>query len=526
MSNQPFRNYLEHARAKRSIDQLWFFAIPALAILFFVGFFLLIWNLFSLTGQYAREIALRDAIRFHSAINEFRDYYSTAVVANLRASDIEITHDYHYKDDAVPLPATLTRELGQNISESNASSMAFYSDYPFPWRDSTLLDSDPFMADALAYLRQNPDEVYYRFEAAGNNLQPVLRYASPSVMSESCVACHNGHPDSPRRDWKVGDVRGVLEVSVPITYVSILNTGTPPFRLIFSGLLLLIGAIGLSVTGYNLRTASMQAIEDRTRELENEIQEREAAEQKLTVAMEEANEANEAKSRFLATMSHELRTPLNAIIGYSEMLEDDAKEENSEFSEDLSRISRSGRHLLTLINDILDLSKIEAGKLDLEIEHTDIFRIVQYIEDLTLVLFDGTDTCFRLNVSPEIKSIYTDETRLRQIIFNLLSNASKFTEKGEVRLDIRKVVLAHGIFIELKVADTGIGMSRELVSAVFKPFVQGDSSTSRKYGGTGLGLAITNSLVSLLEGEMEVVSAKGKGAIFTVRLPYRDCDSH
>lgn len=525
MTNHPIREYLEYTRAKRSIDRLWLIAIPALASLFFIGFFLLIWNLFSLTGQYSREIALRDAVRFHNAINEFRDYYSTAVVANLRAADIEITHDYHYKDSAVPLPATLTRELGQNISESNASSMAFYSDHPFPWRDTTMIDSDPFMTDALTYLRQNPDEVYYRFEAAGSSSQPVLRYATPSIMSESCVACHNNHPDSPKKDWQEGDVRGVLEVSVPITYVSIFNTDAPPSRLIFSGLLLLLGAIGLSVAGYNLRTVSMRAIEDRTRELETEIIERETAEQKLTIAMREAHEANAAKSRFLATMSHELRTPLNAIIGYSEMLEEDAKEDNSALTGDLNRISRSGRHLLTLINDILDLSKIEAGKLDLEIEHTDIFRIVQYVEDLTLLLFDDSEVCFSLNANPELKSIYTDETRLRQIIFNLLSNAAKFTDQGLVNLDIRKVVLAHGIFIELKVSDTGIGMSREVVSTIFKPFVQGDSSTSRKYGGTGLGLSITYSLVKLLDGEMEVVSAGGKGSIFTVGLPFYECES-
>ena len=270
---------------------------------------------------------------------------------------------------------------------------------------------------------------------------------------------------------------------------------------------------------------SLRAIEDRTRELESEIKDRESAEKKLTIAMKEAHEANAAKSRFLATMSHELRTPLNAIIGYSEMLEEDAKADDSELTDDLNRISRSGRHLLTLINDILDLSKIEAGKLDLEIGHTDIFKIVQYVEDLTLLLFDRAESCFYLNVNPEIKSIYTDETRLRQIIFNLLSNAAKFTEKGEVRLDIRKVILAHGIFVELKVSDTGIGMSRELVSAIFKPFVQGDSSTSRKYGGTGLGLSITYSLVKLLEGEMEVISSEGKGSIFTVRLPFHDWDS-
>ncbi|MFK7803032.1 MAG: ATP-binding protein [Anaerolineae bacterium] len=525
MNRHPIQEYLEFSKAKRTIDRLWFYAIPALLLIFFIGFFYLIWNLLYLTDQYAREIALRDAIRFQNAINEFRDYYSTAVVANLRDSDIEFTHDYHYKENAIPLPATLTRELGQNISKSNASSMAFYSDYPFPWHAGDAVESDPFMLDALTYLRQNPDEVYYRFESRNDsdNEQSVLRYASPSIMGESCVACHNNHPDSPRSDWEVGDVRGILEVSVPITYVSIFNIDAPSSRLILSGLMLLVGAAGLSITGYQLRSFTFRAIEDRAIKLENEIAERELAEAKLNLAIEEAQNANIAKSRFLATMSHELRTPLNAIIGYSELLEEDASDNGAvDLKCDLNRISRSGRHLLSMINDILDLSKIEAGKMDFEKDHIEIFRITQYIEDVTLLLFDQSTTSFQLNIAPDVQTIYTDETRLRQILFNLLSNAAKFTEQGVVKLDIQPIVFENENYIELKVADTGIGMSQNVVKSIFNPFEQGDSGTSRKYGGTGLGLSITRSLVHLLDGEISVKTLEGGGSMFVVLLPCND----
>ncbi len=526
MSSSSLKDYLSFSTSEKKIDQFLRYAMPSLAILSLLGFGYFFWILITITNQYAQEIALRDAIRFHNAVNLFRDYYSTRVVANLQEADVEFTHDYHEKNNAIPLPATLTRELGTSLSNSAATSMNFYSDYPFPWREfSEELDQDKFLAEALIYLRQNPDTVYYRTEFDEESGQSVLRYATPSIMKGSCVDCHNSHPDSPKKDWQIGDVRGVLEVSVPVTYVPFVENISSGSNLLISGVLLLLSALGLSAAGFYYRSFSLKAIELRSKMLEDEVIERKSAEKRYRAATLEAQNANKAKSNFLATMSHELRTPLNAIIGYSELLEEEAIDEN-DFGkkEDLERITRSGRHLLTLINDILDLSKIEAGKLDVYPKSIEVSGIVKYVNDIASILFADGLIDFQIDVGDAVISVYSDETRLKQIIFNLLSNASKFTEQGSVVLRIDIIKRGFRRFVMFEIADTGIGISDSDLEELFTPFVQGDSDIDRKYAGSGLGMAITKNLVELLSGEIQVLSDVGKGSTFTVLLPYQEDD--
>ncbi|MEM9776344.1 MAG: ATP-binding protein [Chloroflexota bacterium] len=504
-------------------DRVWLYIIFVMVIIFFSAFYYFIRTINQSADAYAKQIALRDAIRFHNAVNEFRDYYSSVVVANLTGSNIEVTHDYHDKERAIPLPATLTRELGQNISDgSSASSMAFYSDYPFPWHEETPIDSDPFVQEALDYLRQNPNEVYFRYVDDLETGSPVLRYATPSIMSQSCVDCHNNHPSSPRKDWEVGDVRGVLEVSVPLAYEAYSqNTYLDiNYSIWLSSVFLLVSAIALSLTGFTFRNFSLREIADRNKKLEDEILERERAEEKMRLAIREAREANKAKSRFLATMSHELRTPLNAIIGYSELLEEDFLiEDDQDTVADLGRIKQSGKHLLTVINDILDLSKIEAGKLSIELRESDISKLISQIEDFAQLFIDSSHIEFNIVVDPDIQTITTDVVRLRQILLNLLNNAIKFTDRGRIDLIIQNRMINDVPFVEFQVSDTGIGMSKDMIPKVMNPFVQGDSGTDRKYGGTGLGLSITNSLCVLLGGRLEVISHEGHGSTFIVLLP-------
>ncbi|MEM8863105.1 MAG: ATP-binding protein [Chloroflexota bacterium] len=521
MGKIAFKPSLFSTVGESKLGRVWLYLIAILVLAFFFGFFYFLWNITYLADQYAKEIALRDAVRFHSAVNEFRNYYSRAVVANLAEADVDITHDYHLKDKAIPLPATLTRELGQNISSnSNASSMAFYSDYPFPWHEETLMDNDQFMQDALDYLRKNPDEVYFKYVTDSVTGEPLLRYATPSIMNQSCVDCHNNHPDSPRKDWQVGDVRGVLEVSVPISYVNDSEDSMSTRQVQLSSILLLLSAVGLSVAGYSIRSFSLNEIADRNKKLEAEILEREKAEEKMRVAMKAARDANEAKSRFLATMSHELRTPLNAIIGYSELLEEDFNNaKDLDTAEDLGRIKQSGRHLLTVINDILDLSKIEAGKIDLHLNTVEISLFLGQINDFAHLFIDPERIEFITTIDPNIKSIYTDHVRLRQILLNLLNNAVKFTERGTIEFEIKKEFEDGKEYVVFRIADTGIGMPEELIPQIFNPFVQGESGTDRKYEGTGLGLSITNSLCQLLGGRLEVNSREGQGSSFMFYLP-------
>ncbi len=240
----------------------------------------------------------------------------------------------------------------------------------------------------------------------------------------------------------------------------------------------------------------------------------------LTEAKLRAEKANQFKSQFLANMSHELRTPLNAIIGYSEMLEEDAEADGqSQYVDDLKKIHSAGRHLLSLINNVLDLSKIEAGRMDLYLEHFEIRSLLGEVMGTIEPLISKRGNELKVSCSPELSSMHADLTKVRQTLFNLLSNAAKFTEQGIISLEVRRESDAYGDRILFEVSDTGIGMTPEQMRRLFQPFSQADASTTSKYGGTGLGLAISKRFIEMMGGRIEVDSTEGKGATFTVYLP-------
>lgn len=256
-----------------------------------------------------------------------------------------------------------------------------------------------------------------------------------------------------------------------------------------------------------------------------EITKRKRAEQQAQnalIAKLEAENANEAKSRFLANVSHELRTPLNAIIGYSEMLsEDAAMEENRQAVDDLQRVHSSAHHLLQLINEVLDVSKIEAGKIDFYYEDFDVRLLIEDIVGTVEHITAKNNNKLVVEYEGDIGSMCSDMVKVRQTLFNLLGNAAKFTQNGEIRIDVRRLEQPEGDWVEISVGDDGIGMTADQLQKLFRPFVQADASTTRKYGGTGLGLFISRKFCEMLGGELKVKSQAGKGSTFIVRLPVK-----
>jgi PAS domain S-box-containing protein len=251
-----------------------------------------------------------------------------------------------------------------------------------------------------------------------------------------------------------------------------------------------------------------------------DINVRKEAEMALRVAKEQAEAATRTKSQFLANVSHELRTPLNAIIGLAEMLREEAEEtEDEDLTEPLQRVVSAGRHLLHLINDLLDLTKIEAGRLDLHIEDFHVPPMVHDVSTTAQALAVANENQLTVNCEDDLGTMHSDITRVRQILLNLLSNAFKFTEKGTVTLSVERDASASGDWLSVEVADTGIGMTEEQIGRLFQEFSPADNSMTRKYGGTGLGLAISRRLCRLLGGEITVESEFKKGTTFRVRLP-------
>jgi signal transduction histidine kinase len=295
--------------------------------------------------------------------------------------------------------------------------------------------------------------------------------------------------------------------------------------LIYSSSLL---AVALALLRFRFRVLTRQkstleaGIAKRTAELDRAIEELRRSERRAIESEERAHTASRSKSAFLANVSHELRTPLNAIIGYAEIVAEEAIEAGQErLLPDLEKIRTAGRHLMALIDDVLDLSKIEAGKMELDLSIFDLRTLLEEVVVIAQPLMERGKNELRAVGLEGAGTLFADATKLRQGLLNLLGNAAKFTENGTVSLRVSRVVRDGEGWVELEVSDTGIGMTPEQIEGLFSPFQQADAATATRFGGTGLGLVLTRRFCQLMGGDVDVVSETGKGSVFTLRLPAR-----
>jgi signal transduction histidine kinase len=350
---------------------------------------------------------------------------------------------------------------------------------------------------------------------------PFLAPATINILSIAIVACA----------IFVVDTQVHVDIDVPVLYVAVVLMSTR----LFEGrdiLMVSLGCAVLIVAGYLLSPGDLST----TTSIANRLLSLsaigattflalrgQAAQIALQIAQQDKSRqlelASERKSQFVASMSHELRTPLNAIIGLTEMIVTNAARFGTEKAlEPLRRVNAAGKHLLNLINEVLDLSKIEAGKLELNPEPVNLARLIDEVIGTAGQLAEKNKNRLVVEAKENLCALTADPMRLKQILLNLLSNACKFTKEGEIALRVRKVADGRD-WVELAVADTGIGMTAEQQAKLFQEFTQADSLTARRYGGTGLGLAITRKLARMMGGDVTVASEPGKGSVFTVRLP-------
>ncbi len=374
-------------------------------------------------------------------------------------------------------------ELAREVPVSAPAGSAFRAGELLLHRD-ILEGSEGGEPLGSVYLRSDLDELSSRFRQFARSILVVLLLSS--VVAFALASRLTGLVSKPIQDLVEIETRVTSTKDYSIRAVKVADD-----------------ELGRLIDGFN--------------EMLVEIQSRDA---ELTIAKEAAEDASRAKSSFLANMSHELRTPLNAIIGYSEMLQEEAQERGlTELVADLQKVHGAGRHLLALINDILDLSKIESGKMELLLESFDVRSLLEDVESTIHPLVQKNHNTLLVRGVESAGAMHTDVTRLRQVLFNLLSNACKFTQAGTITLDVSRRRREAGDELVFRLSDTGIGMSPGQRARLFEAFMQADASTSRRYGGTGLGLAISRRFCQMMGGNVTVESALGKGSTFVVTLP-------
>jgi len=487
---------------------------------------LAVFGQFNSIDQAVKNSALHSATIISRSLSEFREIYSREVVSKLVGQGIKVSHDFHNKADTIPLPATAAMMIGRNISNVDLGiSTKLYSPYPFPWRRNEF--KGDFQQQAWQALSDDKNAPFYRFLTTKNG-QKKLFYATADVLKPSCVECHNTHPDSPKRDWREGDLRGILEVELNLSTLRDKAQEQALPLIIITSLGLLLALMALVISIYSLRNkstelkqevvAQTEKLRDNILLLETEVQQHKGTLLSLERSKLDAQQANQAKSEFLMKMSHEFRTPLNAIIGFSQRLLNKLKSTVSEREYSaLHSIHNSGNSLLDLVNTLIDFSKIENNRLPLELKEVDLDQMCRNLcSDFSDLAEENGNQLKGHESSPAC--ITSDPILIKQILLNLLGNAIKNTHNGTIALKIISEQYDEQAGFTLSVTDSGTGIVTEDLDQLFDLFFQVKKDNTFS-AGTGLGLSIVKELTTRLEGHMHVTSELGKGSCFSLWLP-------
>ena len=592
-----------------------------------------LWGTYKTQSELVESSVLSQAAHYTQALAEFRTLYTSEVITRLGDQPIEVTHDYATKPAAIPLPATLSILLGERLADHDHVRVQLYSPFPFPWRKASRR-LDAFQREALRHLRDHPDRPFFRVETADG--RSFMRYASSDLMRPSCVSCHNSHPDSPKTDWQVGELRGVLEIAIPLD--AAMAQATYGFRRQLL-LLLSVSGIGLLTVATLFRRLRQSTVDleaavlDRTRELKEsesrvratvesaldcvicmdhegrvvefnpaaetvfgyahpemigerlgerlippalrhqhreglkryretgealvlgqritttamradgsvfpielainvsgtpdkplftayvrDITESQQAQDDLRRAKEQAESANRAKTEFLANMSHELRTPLHGILSFAELgLERAATAPTDHIQHCFQVIVQSGQTLLVLLDNLLDLAKLEAGKTVFTFEPTDLRRLVTQVAAELEAWCRERDLTLEVLAAEPLPEVRLDAEKLRQVCRNLLSNAVKFSpEGGTITCHLHDERESETVV--MLISDEGVGIPEEERDSIFDKFAQ-SSTTRTGAGGTGLGLAICREIVVAHAGRIWAENRPEGGAVFVLELP-------
>ncbi len=466
--------------------------ILALVLLFSIATLAAVWHVSQLQSQLIESTAIKNARLLSDALTEFRTLYTSEVVNTAKQHGLEISHDYATKENAIPLPATLSMLLGERIGQhASGGKTALYSPYPFYWRERTGGLSDQFREEAWQSLSQDPNKDYYRF--IENDGHKRLRYATADVMRPACVQCHNSHPDTPKNDWQAGDLRGVLEVDLPLEQVVAQTQEELKGTIAIFGTIALLGVIGIAFVTRRLRRTSVelqQRVEERTTELAEKAQMLERSNREL--------------DQFAYVTSHDLKAPLRAIANLSQWIEEDLEDcLTPDTRQQMALLRGRVQRMDALIQGVLEYSRV--GRVSEELESVDVAALLEEVIDSI-----DPPSGFVVDVADGMPVIETQRVRLQQVFANLIGNAIKYHDRADGKVTVG--VEACGEFYRFSVSDDGPGIAPEHHEKIFGIFQT--LQARDKVESTGVGLTLVKKIVEEQGGEISLDSCLGKGAVF------------